>query len=123
MGRPRASHPSESLPDQLRRAIRDSGLTWYALAQLADVDRQQLRRFAAGAQGLTLDTAGRLAAALELDLVRRRPRAAPAYARRQSPTPTPIPPIAEAGPMDDPWPAALVHLPGTDPKAIPTSGA
>jgi transcriptional regulator with XRE-family HTH domain len=70
------------LAEVLRGFIVDSGLTMYALAQLAGVDRKQLRLFLHGEAGITLDTASQLCGVLELDLVPRRRRGGtPTYAR------------------------------------------
>jgi len=52
----------------LRKAIRDSGLTRYAVAKGADVDTSQLLRFVAGKRSLTLPAASKLAAFLGLEL-------------------------------------------------------
>jgi plasmid maintenance system antidote protein VapI len=62
----------ETNADRMRRAIRDSGLTHYALAQLAKIDRKQIDRFMSGERSPTLDTADRLAAALGLELQQRK---------------------------------------------------
>lgn len=52
----------------LRRAIRDSGMTPYAVSRDAGVDRSILVRFVNGDRGLTLTTASRLCDVLDLDL-------------------------------------------------------
>jgi plasmid maintenance system antidote protein VapI len=56
----------------LRDAIRGSGLTHYALGKAAGVAPAQLDRFVAGARGLSLASATKIATALELVLVPRR---------------------------------------------------
>ncbi len=56
------------LAAQLRRAIRDSGLTPYRVATDADVDRAIMTRFVNGDRGLTLDTASRICELLGLEL-------------------------------------------------------
>ena len=60
------------LGDALKRAITKSGLTHYAIGKLAACNPTQLDRFMSGErkkQGLGLETAGRIAAALGLQLV------------------------------------------------------
>ena len=60
------------LVDALKRAITKSGLTHYAIGKLAACNPTQLDRFMSGErkkQGLGLETAGRIAAALGLQLV------------------------------------------------------
>ncbi len=56
------------LATQLRRAIRDSGLTPYRVATDSDVDRAIMTRFVNGDRGLTLDTASRICELLGLEL-------------------------------------------------------
>ena len=56
------------LAAQLRRAIRESGLTPYRVATDADVDRSIMTRFVNGDRGLTLDTASRICDVLNLEL-------------------------------------------------------
>jgi hypothetical protein len=71
--------PKTSLPDQLRLAIGESGLSCSALGRLAGVDHGQVLRFLQGTD-IRLETAGRICAALGLSLAaparpRGRPRA------------------------------------------------
>lgn len=56
------------LSEQLRRAIKESGLTPYRIATDAGVDRAVMTRFVNGSRGLTLDTASRIADYLGLEL-------------------------------------------------------
>ncbi len=56
------------LGEQLRRAIKDSGLTPYRIAADAGVDRAAMTRFVNGDRGLTLDTASRITEYLGLEL-------------------------------------------------------
>lgn len=56
------------LAGQLRKAIRDSGLTPYRIATDAGVDRAAMTRFVNGDRGLTLDTASRITDFLGLEL-------------------------------------------------------
>ena len=62
-----------SLAETLRRAARDSGRTVYRLAADAGIDRSALLRFVTLERGLNIESAGRLADALNLEL---RPRKA-----------------------------------------------
>ena len=56
------------LAGQLRKAIKESGLTPYRIATDANVDRAIMTRFVNGDRGLTLDTASRIAEFLGLEL-------------------------------------------------------
>jgi hypothetical protein len=58
----------EPLTGVLRRAIRESGLSFNALEQGSGVLRQSLMKFARGQQSLRLDAADRLAAFFGLEL-------------------------------------------------------
>lgn len=66
-------NPTE-LEKALRKAIRNSGLTRYAVAKGAGVDVAALLRFMSGQRTLTLRTAGKLAAFLGLKLLREKER-------------------------------------------------
>ncbi len=57
------------LVDTLKRAITKSGLTHYAIGKLAACNPSQVDRFVSGERDLGLETAGRIAAALGLQLV------------------------------------------------------
>lgn len=57
-----------TITETLRKAIRDSGLTLYAIGRDSGVKRQSLERFMAGTQSLRLDMADRLAAYFGLEL-------------------------------------------------------
>ena len=57
------------LGDALKRAITKSGLTHYAIGKLAACNPSQVDRFVSGERDLGLETAGRIAAALGLQLV------------------------------------------------------
>ena len=63
--------PTESISDQLRGVIRDSGLSLYELARESAVNRAQLTRFVAGERSITLETLDRIAPALRIRLVKR----------------------------------------------------
>lgn len=56
------------LNEQLRKAIKASGLTPYRIATDAGVDRAVMTRFVNGDRGLTLDTASRITEYLGLEL-------------------------------------------------------
>ncbi len=53
----------------LMQAVHDSGLTRYAVAKGAGIDVAGLLRFVSGQRSLTLPSAGKLAAFLNLELV------------------------------------------------------
>jgi len=59
---------SRQLRELVRRAIERDGTTAHALARAADLDPKVLARFLDGASGVTLSTADRIAAALNLRL-------------------------------------------------------
>ena len=50
-----------TLQDQLRQAVRDSGVSLYRVAKDSGVRYQVLHRFVSGKRDLTLETASRLA--------------------------------------------------------------
>lgn len=55
--------------DQLRSAIRDSGLSVYAIAQSTAIDKAVLSRFMNGKSGLSVTSIDRLCTVLGLRLV------------------------------------------------------
>jgi len=55
--------------DQLRSAIRDSGLSVYAIAQSTAIDKAVLSRFMNGKSGLSVTSIDRLCTVLGLCLV------------------------------------------------------
>ena len=63
-----------NLAEQLRAAVRAAGLTTYALARDAGIDRAVAVRFMNGERGLNLDSASKVCRLLGLQLrpVRRR---------------------------------------------------
>jgi len=67
------SKPPAPIDDALRSAIARSGLTHYAVGHLASVSTSQIDRFMARERDIRLETAARIAAALNLEL---RPRPA-----------------------------------------------
>ncbi len=58
----------ESLPGKLRAAIRKSGKTVYRVAKESGVAHPVILRFMSGERDIRLETAEKLAAALELQL-------------------------------------------------------
>ena len=58
----------KNISDQLRDAIRKSGLTHYRIAKDAGMKPEQISRFVAGERTVTLDTAARIAEVLRLEL-------------------------------------------------------
>jgi plasmid maintenance system antidote protein VapI len=57
-----------TIVDQLRQAIHQSGQTQYAIAQSVGVDQSVISRFMAGQRDVTLATAAKLAEHLGLEL-------------------------------------------------------
>lgn len=58
------------ISDQLREAVRGSGLSIYAAAKGAGVSEPSLNRFMRGKRSLTLESADKLAAFFEMRLTR-----------------------------------------------------
>ncbi len=64
-----------ALQDQLRQAVKNSGLTLYRIAKGSGIAYQVLHRFARGERDLTLETASRLADYFGMRLTRpKRPK-------------------------------------------------
>lgn len=61
------------LTRQLKRIMKESGLSQYAMARDSGLSKAALSRFVSGKRGLTLRAADKLAGVLGLDLVSRRP--------------------------------------------------
>ena len=59
---------AKSIVDQLRRAIRASGQTEYAIAKGSGVSQSIVNRFVSGERGISLETAAKIAAYLKLNL-------------------------------------------------------
>ena len=64
----RSKTSEADLAEQLRRAIRESGISPYRLCAEASVDRAMMSRFLTGKRTITLATAGRITACLGLVL-------------------------------------------------------
>ena len=62
---------SERFSDQLRRAVRESEATRYALSKTTGISQAVLCRFVAGTAGMSLDSIDKLVDALNLEI---RPR-------------------------------------------------
>jgi transcriptional regulator with XRE-family HTH domain len=62
------------LSEQIRRAVRDSGMSMLAVARAVETDKATMSRFLSGERGLRLSTIDKLGALLGLRLVARRPR-------------------------------------------------
>lgn len=65
------------ITEELRRALIEAGhrgMTQYAIAKRAGVDRAGLIRFMRGERGVTLETAARLAIAIGFELALKRKR-------------------------------------------------
>jgi plasmid maintenance system antidote protein VapI len=67
---------SEAFSGQLRRAIRKSELSCYALSQATGVDQGTLSKFLSGQRGLSLDSVDRLVETLGLTLTAQKKRGA-----------------------------------------------
>lgn len=58
-----------TITDQLKKAIKESELSNWKLAQVAKVDQGVISRFMAGERDLKLETAAKIVAALGMELV------------------------------------------------------
>jgi plasmid maintenance system antidote protein VapI len=67
---------SEPFTEQLKRAIRESELSCYALSQATGVDQSTLSKFLSGQRGLSLDSVDKLVDALGLTLISQKKRGA-----------------------------------------------
>ena len=65
-----AARKPEPFSDQLRQAIRDSGVSRYAIWKATAVDQAVLSHFLAGHRGMSLDSIDKVAAFLDLRVVR-----------------------------------------------------
>lgn len=63
---------SKTIVDQLRQAIRESGMTSYALGKAAGIGQPIIDRFIGKERMPRLDTAAKLAAVLGLELTKKR---------------------------------------------------
>ena len=62
---------SEKFSDQLRRAVRESEVSRYAISKTTGIDQATLSRFVAGAGGMSLESIDKLMDALNFEI---RPR-------------------------------------------------
>jgi transcriptional regulator with XRE-family HTH domain len=67
---------SEPFTGQLRRAIRESELSRYALSRATGVDQGTLSKFMSGQRGLSLDSVDKLVEVLGLTLTAQKKRGA-----------------------------------------------
>jgi transcriptional regulator with XRE-family HTH domain len=67
----RTSGKTLRLSEQLRRAIKASGLSRYRIAQLASIDQASLSKFMSGDRGLSFKAIDRLGDVLGLQFVAR----------------------------------------------------
>lgn len=58
----------KTIADQLKAAIRDSGLTRYRIAKDAGIKQAIIDRFVSGKRSMTMDTAAKICEALNLEL-------------------------------------------------------
>ena len=72
----------ETLSEQLKDAIRESGVSVPEIASACGIHRQVIDRFLAGQRGIHLDSADRLAAYLGLKLIAGESSGKPAKKRR-----------------------------------------
>ena len=59
----------EPFSEQLRRSVRECGMTRYAISKQTGIPESTLSRFVVGGAGLSLDNVDLLVEALELQLV------------------------------------------------------
>ena len=59
-----------SFGDQIRQAVQDSGMSCYRICKLSGLNKGAMSNFLAGKRGMSLDSLNRLAAVLDLHVVR-----------------------------------------------------
>jgi predicted transcriptional regulator len=64
----------DTFTDQLKQAIRDSGMTRYAISVQTGIAGSTLCKFLKGQRGMSLDSVNRLMECLELEIRPRRKR-------------------------------------------------
>ena len=74
----------KKFPDQMRKAIKNSGLSLYAIAKTTGIQRPQLSRFMSGERGLSIESITAICDLLGLDLVERK-AGKPAKGKRATP--------------------------------------
>lgn len=72
MAKAKRSKSPESITDQLKAIIDDSGLSWYAIAKGAGIDQSAMQRFMHGERDLRLSSVDKLAEFFNLHLAKRR---------------------------------------------------
>ena len=77
-----------SMDDEVRQAIRDCGLTRYAISKASGVTQGALARFMAGERGMALKTLDKIAPVIGVRLVVHRPRRAAKASGPPQDTPT-----------------------------------
>jgi transcriptional regulator with XRE-family HTH domain len=70
----RVATMSETFSERLRRAILDSGMSRYEIAQRSGVDQATLSRFVRGQSGISIKAVDALVETLGLELTARRKR-------------------------------------------------
>jgi transcriptional regulator with XRE-family HTH domain len=60
---------ANTFPDQMRRAIKNSGMSLYAIAKITGIQRPQLSRFMSGERGLSIEGITEICKLLGLKLV------------------------------------------------------
>ena len=62
---------ANTFPDQMRRAIKRSGMSKYAIAKATGIQESQLSRFMSGERGLSIEGITAICDLLRLELVQR----------------------------------------------------
>jgi len=73
MSKRKARPKRETVSEQIRRHVRECGLSGYAIAKAADVDESALSRFLTGERGISAKALDRLGALLDFEVVRHGP--------------------------------------------------
>lgn len=64
----------ESVTDQIRRHVRECGLSCYAISKAARIDQAALSRFLSGERGISAKALDRLGELLDFEVVRHGPK-------------------------------------------------
>jgi transcriptional regulator with XRE-family HTH domain len=65
---------AKTLSDQIRAAVKNAPCTQYQISQATGISQSNLSRFVRGKAGLSLPSLDLLCAALELEIVQRKPK-------------------------------------------------